>query len=258
MGKDSTQDYERFMMTDRVDFDSSKYREKEEALRAHTSLEYIVVVAVPEIFDERLFIVDGNHRAAAHAVLGLPIKAILLNDPDDHHAIEQLVGQGIVADFPHGKYLRGKESLQSLTKRAVMACIQRVGFKSLEECCRCRREYLESRFIPINDPDPHFTRTGSARGAPPGHVDCDGDRLASWARIVRAEFATHGGDAFPCSYERFADMCGEPKARGQTITKCLEEARVIEALGVRTVETGEHYPGGNPVTQRISFWRLAP
>lgn len=83
----------------------------------------------------------------------------------------------------------------------------------------------------------------------------DVDVNGCYASILE-KFRKCDRNEFPCAYSKIAHLCGEECSRGPVIANKLQEADLLERIRVGQIETGDSYPNGKPVKQRITFWRL--
>jgi hypothetical protein len=72
----------------------------------------------------RHVIVDGNHRAVAHAYLKLPIRYFEIRSDADIDTIVQVEARGGFAAFPHRSFLTQRISYKQLVHDAVVAASQ--------------------------------------------------------------------------------------------------------------------------------------
>ena len=115
------QNFEQLLLTNKVERCSGQFHSILESVRANDNVPAILTVRSEHAFPSRHIIIDGNHRAVAHACLKRPIRYFVIRSQKDIDKILEVEARGGFSGFPHRLFLTGDKSLKTLVHEAVVA-----------------------------------------------------------------------------------------------------------------------------------------
>lgn len=139
------ENYDLLLLTNPVEWASPTFQSILGYVRTAKNVPSIVVVRETSAFRNHLLIVDGNHRAVAHACLGNPIRFFEIRNRNDIDRILLIEARGGLAEFPHRNFLTGAKGLTALKREAIWASGRKLGFYSVEEVAQTFRTHYAHR-----------------------------------------------------------------------------------------------------------------
>ncbi len=273
--------FDDILLSDRVKYHSAQFQSAINDLHKHDIATPLIIIKGIGTLENIFIIIDGNHRVIVSALEKISIHAYELESEKDIESILSLESLGKIAPFPHRGFLLGKITFRELRLDAIRAVAKQGGIGVPEVIRFIRRQdtlnseikqdqdHLNAiKYRLIRQPSLKlYKREKNEQPLPTYTVNQDISRdsvigiapveLKNWIEIVCEQFATHFNNReFPCSHKAFALICNLPENRGATVSSSLVREGLLEKVRVGSIESGEFYANGKPITNRVTYWRI--